>query len=122
MAARAVAGLVDEIITTFGPQVLQPLFLRPASSSTLRLQVGQHRFFKSLEARKVKIRRHETVLIGANDSNCLSTSQILLSDHDVFGIAAVVVQATFGRAARPGAVETVELWKSGLSGLIRTSG
>jgi uncharacterized membrane protein len=32
-----------------------------------------------------------------------------LGDHDVFGIAAVVVKATFGRGARPRAVEPVEL-------------
>ncbi len=75
-----------------------------------------------LEARGVKVRRHKTIFVRADDSNCFSTSQILLSDHDVFGIAAVVVEATFGSAAGPGAIKAVELWKTGLSGLIRTSG
>ena len=55
--------------------------------------------------------RQEAVLVGADDSNRFATSQILLGDQDVFGIAAVVVKATFRSTARPGAVQPVELYR-----------
>jgi hypothetical protein len=54
--------------------------------------------------------RHEAVFVWADDSNGFAASQILLSDQNVFGIAAIVVKATFGSTARPGAVQSVELY------------
>ena len=110
MSTWAITSLVHKIVSPLGPQILLPLFFRPASGPTLRLQVGHHRLLKVVKACRVHVGRVATVLIGADNPDCLSTSQIFLSDHDVFGVAAVVVEAALGSTAGPGAVESVEFW------------
>ena len=109
MPAGAVTGLVNKIIASLGPQVLKPLLLRPTSGPTLRLEVGQDPFFEGLKACRVHVGRHAAVLVGADHSNGLSASEVLLGDEDVLGVAAVVVKATLGVAAGPGPVHPVEL-------------
>jgi hypothetical protein len=49
MIARTITGLVDKVVAAFSPQILKPLFFRPASGPTLGLEVGKDRFLKRLK-------------------------------------------------------------------------
>ena len=109
VSAGAITGLVDKIITALGPQILEPLLLGPAPGPTLGLEVSQDRLLEGLEAGRVHVGRHAAVLVGADHPDGLAAPEVLLGDEDVLGIAAVVVEATFGKAAGPGAVGAVEL-------------
>ena len=99
MAALAIAGLVDQVVTSLGPQVLQLLLVRPRSGPALAFQVSQDGLLKGLEARRVHVRRPLAVFVGADgfDHRVEAGLDVLDCDEDVLCVGPIVIEAAFGR-------------------------
>jgi len=76
-AALAAAGLVDQLVALLGPQVLEPLPLRPGAGPAVGLEGLQHARLPQLEALAVHVLPCTAVLVVAEHPDAVGQGQFV---------------------------------------------